>query len=135
MDYLVEYIPRIKPRLYSIASSNNFVGDKIELCIIYDDWQDSRKRFRHGLTTHYLKNHNNLPYALNCNMNAGASTIPEGQKKPYVMVGLGTGIAPLRAMVQDRYYGKKNGEECGPMALFFGNRHKKTEFLYGNEFE
>jgi len=52
MDYLVEYIPRIKPRLYSIASSNNFVGDKIELCIIYDDWQDSRKRFRHGLTTH-----------------------------------------------------------------------------------
>jgi len=35
-------------------------------------------------------------------MNAGASTIPEGQKKPYVMVGLGTGIAPLRAMVQDR---------------------------------
>lgn len=50
------------------------------------------------------------------------------------MVGLGTGIAPLRAMVQDRAVAKANGEKCGQMALFFGNRNKKNEFLYENEF-
>jgi len=50
------------------------------------------------------------------------------------MVGLGTGIAPFRAMVQDRYQSKKEGAKTGPMALFFGNRHEKTEFLYGEEF-
>lgn len=70
-------------------------------------------------------------------MNAGSVTIPEGQNKPYVMVGLGTGMAPLRAMVQDRYNYVKNqgGTDNAPMALFFGNRHKKTEFLYGDEMQ
>jgi len=68
-------------------------------------------------------------------MNAGGICIPDGQEKPYVMVGLGTGIAPFRAMIQDRQHAKNQGEKTGPMALFFGNRHKKTEFLYGEEFE
>jgi len=62
-------------------------------------------------------------------MNAGGITIPDTANVPYVMVGLGTGIAPFRAMVQDRWQSKKEGEKTGPMALFFGNRHEKTEFL------
>jgi len=51
------------------------------------------------------------------------------------MVGLGTGIAPFRAMIQDRYNAKENKEEVGKMALFFGNRNKKNEFLYQSDFE
>jgi len=34
LNYLIEYMPKIKQRLYSIASSNEHIGDKIELCII-----------------------------------------------------------------------------------------------------
>lgn len=109
-------------------------NDKLELCIIYDDWEDSRGRYRHGLTTHFLR-HAKVDEKLNCNMNAGSVTIPEGQTKPYIMVGLGTGMAPLRAMIQDRAVAKTNGEECGPMALFFGNRNAKNEFLYKDEIE
>jgi len=35
-------------------------------------------------------------------MNAGSMFIPEKPNKPCLMVGLGTGIAPFRAMIQER---------------------------------
>jgi len=38
LDYMTEYIPNIKPRLYSIASSPEMKGDNLELCIVLNDW-------------------------------------------------------------------------------------------------
>lgn len=104
------------------------MGDKVELCVIYDDWYNDKKEYRHGLTSDYLKK-NGASQKLACNMHAGGITIPNGQEKPYVMVALGTGIAPMRAMVQERGLAKSQGEKCGPMSMFFGNRHYETEFF------
>lgn len=64
-----------------------------------------------------------------CNITAGGTIHPETQQPPIVMVALGTGLAPMRAMIQDRHLALNNKEEVGPMALFFGNRHKATENL------
>jgi len=55
LDYMVQYIPPIKPRLYSIASHPSFVGDQIHLCVICDDWTTPKKVFREGLCSNYLK--------------------------------------------------------------------------------
>merc|ERR1719510_2600791 len=38
IDYLLDYVPKIKPRLYSIASSPNVHPEEIHMCIIQDDW-------------------------------------------------------------------------------------------------
>jgi sulfite reductase (NADPH) flavoprotein alpha-component len=38
LEYLLEAIPAIKPRLYSIASSMAEVNNTVELCIILNDW-------------------------------------------------------------------------------------------------
>jgi len=42
MEELVGLIPEIKPRHYSIASSQKAVGDKVELLIVTVDWFDSK---------------------------------------------------------------------------------------------
>lgn len=55
---MVQYIPPIKPRLYSIASHPSFVGEQIHLCVICDDWTTPKKRFREGLCSNYLKDLN-----------------------------------------------------------------------------
>ena len=34
IEHMIDYIPRIKPRLYSIASSPNEKPDNIALCVI-----------------------------------------------------------------------------------------------------
>lgn len=51
------------------------------------------------------------------------------------MVALGTGIAPLRAMIQERDVFQKRGEEVGPVAMYFGVRNSSNEYTYGDELE
>jgi len=50
------------------------------------------------------------------------------------MVALGTGIAPMRAFIEERAMAKRDGEECAPMALFFGARNRQ-EYSYEAEFD
>jgi sulfite reductase (NADPH) flavoprotein alpha-component len=47
------------------------------------------------------------------------------------MVGPGTGIAPFRAFLEER---KATGAK-GKNWLFFGNPHKATDYLYGEELD
>lgn len=137
LEYLVDYVPRIKPRLYSIASSSEMHPEELHLCIVKEDWTRPDGELRKGLSTYYLadKSLGSTPDLLACNMNAAGINVPDTQAAPCVMVGLGTGIAPLRAMIEDREVARTRGETTGPMALFFGARHKRTDYTYGDELE
>merc|ERR1719379_419524 len=59
--------------------------------------------------------------------------MPDTHKTPMVMVGLGTGIAPMRAFIEERAQAFRDGEKCAPMALFFGAR-LRAEYSYEKEF-
>ena len=48
---------------------------------------------------------------------------------PIIMIGPGTGIAPFRGFLQER---RATGAS-GPSWLFFGDRRRSTDFLYGEE--
>jgi sulfite reductase (NADPH) flavoprotein alpha-component len=51
------------------------------------------------------------------------------------MSGLGTGLAPFKAFLEEKYWQKVNGEEIGDIYLFLGSRHQRQEYLYGELFE
>ncbi len=57
--------------------------------------------------------------------------LPEDGNTPIIMVGPGTGIAPFRAFVEERAATGADGRSW----LFFGDRNRETDFLYGEEFE
>jgi sulfite reductase (NADPH) flavoprotein alpha-component len=48
---------------------------------------------------------------------------------PIIMIGPGTGIAPFRAFLQERRVTGASGRSW----LFFGDRRRATDFLYGDE--
>ena len=51
------------------------------------------------------------------------------------MAGLGTGLAPFRAFVQERAWQRQQGMPIGDVFLYMGSRHQREEYLYGEEWE
>eukprot|EP01083_Nonionella_stella_P091619 256215_1 len=137
IEHMIDYIPRIKPRLYSIASSAAESPDNISLCVVVDDWTTPSGKYKRGLCSNYLTQQLENPRGVLAKVNAGVVAMPDTQQVPIVMAGLGTGLAPLRGMVRDRAYSLKSGQETnvGDMALYFGARYRRNEFLYENEWE
>jgi sulfite reductase (NADPH) flavoprotein alpha-component len=88
---LLQIVPEIKPRHYSIASSQNFVGDKVELLIVTVDWTDITGRKRFGQCTRYL--HKLKTGAkITVSIKPSVMRLPEDPKAPVIMAGLGTGM-------------------------------------------
>lgn len=60
----------------------------------------------------------------------GFFTLPATLDRPLLLVGTGTGVAPLRAMIQSL----AARDAAPPVALLFGVRHRE-DLLYAAEFE
>ena len=134
---LLDYIPDIKPRLYSIASSSRLRGENTcHLCIIKNEWTATSGRNRVGLSTRWLGEVEPGQEGLACHgtVHPSAVTMPDTHQTPLLMVALGTGIAPMRAFIEERAAAKRDGEACGEMALFFGARNR-AEYSYEQEFD
>ena len=94
----------------------------------------ARPRRRFGQCSHYLAG---LAVGAEVSVSVMGSEmhLPADPRAPVVMAGLGTGMAPFRAFVQERAALRSEGRaDVGPMTLYFGARFRAKEFLYGDEF-
>ena len=129
IEELVGLIPEIKPRHYSIASSNAAVGDVVELLVVTVDWATPSGTPRYGQCTRYLAA---LPVGAQVTVSIKPSVmkLPPLDTQPVIMAGLGTGAAPFRAFIQHRAWQKSQGIEVGPLVYYFGSRYRSQEYLY-----
>ncbi|KAJ3094136.1 hypothetical protein HDU97_008459, partial [Phlyctochytrium planicorne] len=134
VDVLLKLIPDIKPRHYSISSSMNVHKTSVHLLVVLVDWKTSSGKLRTGQCTRYL--HSLRPgQTLTVSVKPSVMKLPPSLAAPVIMSGLGTGMAPFRAFVEERAYQKSLGKHVGPMVLYFGARHRSEEYLYGEELE
>lgn len=131
---LVTIVAPIKPRHYSIASSQKMHPNSVHLLVVAVDWQTPTGETRFGQCTRYLSN---LKLGSNVTVSIKPSVmkLPPLDSQPVIMAGLGTGMAPFRAFIQERAVLKASGVEVGPMVLYFGSRNRRNEYLYGEELE
>ena len=134
LNYLLELIPPIKMRMYSIASSYQLTPDIIELCVSVHYRESTSSKKYVGLCSSFLMN---LKIGDKFDGKIKKSTInfSTNEKQPCILCCVGSGIAPLMSLIRDRYYKKKQGETIGKNIMYFGNRNQKTEFLYENDFK
>jgi len=138
VENLLEMIPPIKPRHYSIASSMKMYPTSVHLLVVVEDWKTPSGKFRVGQCSGYLaslKNPETQDIYMTVSVAPSLMKLPPKNTQPVVMAGLGTGMAPFRAFIQERSYLASKGEDVGPMALYFGSRHRSKEYLYGDELE
>ncbi|PWN90697.1 hypothetical protein FA10DRAFT_267144 [Acaromyces ingoldii] len=134
LDHLMSEVEAIKPRHYSIASAQSFVGDVVHLLIVTVDWRTPSGSPRYGQCTRYLANLA-VGDSVTVSLKPSVMKLPPHTTQPIIMSGLGTGAAPFRAYIQARAVQKREGKNVGPLIYIFGSRHKSKEYLYGEELE
>ncbi|CAG8716803.1 18458_t:CDS:1, partial [Acaulospora morrowiae] len=134
VEDLVQMIAPIKPRHYSIASAQSIHPNSVHLLVVTVDWVNSSGKKRFGQCTRYLSNLK-VGERITVSIKPSVMKLPPRDTQPVIMAGLGTGMAPFRAFIEERAYRKSQGIEVGPMILYFGSRNKAMEYLYGEELE
>jgi len=130
LDQLMSILPLSKPRLYSVASSPFFETELLDLTIVINQWKaPGTGKVVTGACTKFIQR---VPVGnyVACQAVCGTFKFPESDMTPMVMVGLGTGIAPIRSFLQDKLYKKRKGIKTGPMQVFYGCRREQEELFY-----
>ncbi|WP_428484089.1 sulfite reductase subunit alpha [Rhodopila sp.] len=127
---LVHSLPMLRPRLYSIASSPRLHEGQVHLCVSLV--RDTRRgRQRHGVGSGFLGRHACGAGPILASVQDSHFRLPPDPGIPVIMVGPGTGIAPFRAFLAEREAEGLRGRTW----LFFGDQHRRTDFLYGPELQ
>ncbi|KAJ8662988.1 hypothetical protein O0I10_001165 [Lichtheimia ornata] len=134
VEALVNMITSIKPRHYSIASSQKMHPNSVHLLVVAVDWVNAAGKKRYGQCTRYLANLR-VGSDVTVSIKPSVMKLPPLDEQPVIMAGLGTGMAPFRAFIQERAIAKAAGRKVGPMVLYFGSRYRSMEYLYGEELE
>lgn len=129
LDTLLPLLNPLQHRTYSIASSPKLYPDEIHLTVAKVH-NHSNGRDRLGVCSGFLGERlptgSRAPIFMSPNR---SFRLPSDDNAPVIMIGPGTGVAPFRAFLHER----KANHAKGRNWLFFGNRHRSRDFLYGEE--
>lgn len=123
LDALVSSINTIQPRLYSVSSTPEDLPDKAELLVNEVIFKSGSKQ-RYGLCTHFLSNPDLPKVAIN--FRRGKFRYPKDISTDIILIGLGSGLAPIMPLVQVREKLIKEGKKVGKALLFFGARYRSS---------
>jgi sulfite reductase (NADPH) flavoprotein alpha-component len=127
-ERLVRALHPLSPRLYSIASAPEEVGDEVHITVaVVDDLHDGNRHV--GAVSSQVQG-----FAPGARFQAFIESnsrfrLPADPSVDVIMIGPGTGVAPFRGFVQARSAQGATGRNW----LFFGGRHLDNDFLYQTE--
>jgi sulfite reductase (NADPH) flavoprotein alpha-component len=142
IDFLVEHpsinfapqefvalLPKLQPRLYSIASSLKAYPSAVHFIVDIVKYR-SHGRTRKGVCSTFLADRcSSSPAPMF--PTASKFRLPEDGGVPIIMVGPGTGVAPFRAFLQERQAIGGRGKTW----LFFGSQRERSDFFYKADFD
>ncbi|MBK5926140.1 hypothetical protein CCR87_02015 [Rhodobaculum claviforme] len=124
---LIQLLPRLKPRMYSVASSPRAHPGQVRIMVGVLSVPQRDGRIVRGLGSHYLAAQPEGA-RVRIALKRAPRHLPEDPGGPVLMIGAGTGIAPLFGALEDRVARGARAGDDAPVALYFGCRHD-GEFL------
>ncbi|KAI1342412.1 riboflavin synthase domain-like protein [Xylariaceae sp. FL0016] len=129
--------PVIRGREYSIASGGVLSeGDipgfvQVEILVALVEYKTVLRKTRTGLCSRYMKS---LPVGSQIHFTVRDNDVPTNalsHRRPLIAIGPGTGIAPIRSVIWERYVrGSLNN-----VLVFFGGRNRKADFYFEREWD
>ena len=130
-EQLLTLLRPLTPRLYSIASAPEEVGEEVHLTVGVLHYEHDGKTYS-GAASGYLGERlpedGTVRVFIEPNPNF---RLPDDPQAAIIMIGNGTGIAPFRAFMQARVAREAPGKNW----LVFGNPHFTEDFLYQTEWQ
>jgi len=129
-EVLLEALPRLNPRYYSISSSPKAHQGFVHVTAVVVQFKTLTGRIHNGVCTNYLAQLNpgdEVPVFVR----KSSFKLPKQPSVPIVMVGPGTGLAPFRGFIHER---KIQATESVNV-LFFGCRAPHVDFIYQDELD
>lgn len=156
----IEGLTKLQPRYYSISSSSLVQPKKIAITAVVENQViPGRADPFKGVATNYLLalkqkqngDPNPEPFGqtyeimgprnkydgihVPVHVRHSNFKLPSDPSKPVILIGPGTGVAPMRGFVQERAKQAESGENVGRTLLFFGCRNRSEDFMYESEWE
>lgn len=128
LDEVLESLRPLQFRDYSIASSPLAHPGQLHLTVATVRYRE-RDRDRGGVASTFLADHAASGQSVRIHLRPNHNFRLPAPDVPIIMIGPGTGIAPFRAFLHERQATAASGKAW----LFFGDRRRSTDFLYGDE--
>jgi len=135
LEHFISICPRLLPRYYTISSSATVHSDSIHatVSVLRSDRKDGGT-FK-GVCSNYLAD---MVLSKNVRVFCRSSSfrLPPNPETPIIMIGPGTGVAPMRALLQERFHMKnKQKLTVGSNILYFGCKNRTDDYLYSDELD
>ncbi|GME40892.1 nadph-dependent fmn fad containing oxidoreductase [Neofusicoccum parvum] len=143
-QHLLGILPPIKPRQFSIASADLTKHDPtspdcaVTLLVAIVKYRTVIKRIRWGVCSRYLSALTTTQ-KLRVSLIAGAMRLSDADlQAPSILIGPGTGVAPLRSVIQGKELLRQRADTPQPpdladTFLLFGNRNAAADFFFADE--
>ncbi|KAL8687822.1 MAG: hypothetical protein Q9218_006114 [Villophora microphyllina] len=151
-QWAAHVLPQLRGRQFSIASGGpkkqmSSRQTSFELLVAIVRYKTVIKRFREGVCTRHIAG---LPTGTEMTValqRGGLHIRASEAQQPVMLVGPGTGIAPMRSLIWERYQwhesrfglnreeGRGSADPIGETVLFYGCRNKEADFFYHQEWE
>lgn len=133
LEHFISVCPRLHPRYYTISSSSTVHPTSVHATVsVLKETRADGSTFK-GVCSNYLSD---IISNGKVRVFSRDSTfrLPTDVSKPIIMIGPGTGIAPMRALLQERSHQKLSQKlNVGKNILYFGCKKRDLDFIYEDE--
>ncbi|KAG7399021.1 hypothetical protein PHYBOEH_009912 [Phytophthora boehmeriae] len=159
LQALLYVVPFLLPRYYTISSSSLVNPQRVHATVSLIESAKSDGRVFRGVCSNYLgqlqplhghkddkKKRDSRPGEQGIKkprewpsarifMRASTFRLPQNPLTPIILIGPGTGIAPMRAFLHERAKQQEDGVEIGKSIMYFGCRRRDEDFIYKDELD
>eukprot|EP00882_Tetradesmus_deserticola_P007733 GHRQ01008143.1.p1 GENE.GHRQ01008143.1~~GHRQ01008143.1.p1 ORF type:complete len:487 (+),score=250.54 GHRQ01008143.1:1459-2919(+) len=136
LEQLANLLPRMGPRYYSISSSPLARPGTCSISVGRVSFTTPSGRQHKGAASATIGDTPVGGKLLACVRQLSSNfRLPKDPATPVIMVGPGTGVAPMMGFLQERAALAAQGAKLGPAHLFFGCRSAAEDFIYRAELE
>mmetsp|Transcript_14472 Transcript_14472/g.35063 ORF Transcript_14472/g.35063 Transcript_14472/m.35063 type:complete len:695 (+) Transcript_14472:107-2191(+) len=136
LEHFLNLARPMLPRYYTISSCPLVHPDRVHITVAVTKDQLKDGTFFEGVCSTHLSQRTAGQDTVNAFIRPSSFRLPKDTNRPILMIGPGTGIAPMRALLQERIHQLATQKKSvGANILYFGCKKRDQDYLYQDELE